>query len=82
MKILKGFEMVFEDFAIDEYGAWSYICKEHSANVPSIQLDVAGECDCLCGVEGCPNTSSTYVNFIDRKYVVYTRVEKNSDSGI
>jgi hypothetical protein len=63
MELLEAYGLLFEDYADDEYSTWSYICKEHSEKVPFRQLDEAGESDCLCGVEGCENTSSYYVDF-------------------
>jgi len=62
MVLLRAYGLDFEDFVKDEYGTWSYICKEHADWVPDSQLD-AEESDCLCGVVGCKNTTAYYVNF-------------------
>lgn len=55
--------LVFEDFVEAEEGFWSYICNFHSTRVSESVLDPAGDCDCLCGVKGCENTSKFYIDF-------------------
>lgn len=66
MELLEAYGLLFEDYADDEYSTWAYICRDHAEEAkkdPFSQLDEAGKSDCLCGVEGCQNTSDYYINF-------------------